>query len=360
MDTLVYALMKKGDKALDERITNLSTIGRYLSSWNATTGLPSTNPTTMPYPYRTGDYYIVSTVGATNYKPNGSSYTGTASTTVETEQINVLDIYYYDGAGWTLLSSATVLATKADITYVDAQDNAVKTYAITQDGKRARNNITSNLANLPTAIAEQNLDKYGYSIGDYFVGTSGYYYHLADMDTYYGGYNNSAVVNTHHCGVVVDTKSVCQWDASGTTTNYSSSTLHSILSGTALTNIKNDLTALFGDWSSHMVARTEIDNSVGGWGTTWSGLANTLICALTEVQVYGARVFGCDGHQTGTGCKPLELFMKYRHNEIIGNTWLWIRSLSSSSQACAVDGGGNASRDAVAHSARGVGLILLK
>ena len=77
--------------------------------------------------------------------------------------------------------------------------------------RRTRNNITSNLSNLTTAIAEQNLEKYGYTIGDYFVGASGYYYYLADMDTYYGGYSNMAVVPTHHCGIVVDSKSTCQW-----------------------------------------------------------------------------------------------------------------------------------------------------
>ena len=79
---------------------------------------------------------------------------------------------------------------------------------IDNNSRRTRRNITSDLTNLPTAITEQDLAKYGYSIGDYFVGASGYYYYLADMDTNYGGYNTNAVVNTHHCGIVVDTKSM--------------------------------------------------------------------------------------------------------------------------------------------------------
>lgn len=224
--------------------------------------------------------------------------------------------------------------------------------------KRTRRNITSDLANLPTAIAEQNLEKYGYAIGDYFVGTSGYYYHLADMDTNYGGYNNYAVVNTHHCCIVVDTKSTCQWLSEGTVTNYSSSTLHAFLTDTALPNIKSDIAALFGDWESHLLTRTELDNAIGGWGTTWEGLKDCLICAMTEVQMYGSRIFGVDGHQTGSGCKALELFRKYRFNEIYGNVSVWLKSLLSDSIACGAYNNGNAFIYSVSSSLRASGLIL--
>lgn len=229
---------------------------------------------------------------------------------------------------------------------------------ISNYSRRTRKNITNNLANLSTAIAEQNLEKYGYTIGDYFVGASGYTYHLADMDCNYGGYNSCAVVSTHHCGVVVDTHATSKWADS--VTNYSSSILHTYLSGTVLNNIKSDFNALFGGWSNHLIARTELDNSVGGWGTTWEGLANCLICAMTEVQVYGSRVFGCDGFQTGTGSKPLELFMKYRFNEIYGNTWIWLKSLYSASNACYANYRGVASFNSVGFSSRVSGLILFK
>ena len=224
--------------------------------------------------------------------------------------------------------------------------------------RRTRRNITSDLANLVTAIAEQNLEKYGYAIGDYFVGASGYYYHLADMNTNYGRYNNQAVVNTNHCGIVVDTKSTCQWLSEGTVTNYSSSTLHSFLTNTALPNIKSDIATLFGDWESHLLKRTELDNAIGGWGTTWNGLKDCLICAMTEVQMYGSRVFGADGHQTGTGSKALELFRKYRFNEIYGNNAVWLKSLVSASSACSAGNGGDAGSISVSQSRLASGLIL--
>ena len=249
-----------------------------------------------------------------------------------------------------------------------ATDGQVLTYNGTsneweaQDSKggitgRTRRDITSDLTNLLTAIAEQDLAKYGYAIGDYFVGASGYYYYLADMNTNYGGYNNLAVVNTKHCGIVVDTKSTCQWLSEGTVTNYSSSTLHSFLTNTALPNIKSDIATLFGDWESHLLKRAERDNSVGGWGD-WNGLNDCLICALTEVQMYGTRVFGTNGYQTGSGCKALELFRKYRFNEIYGNVSIWLKSLISDSIACSANNAGHANNVAVSNSYTASGLIL--
>lgn len=91
---------------LKQQIDNVATIGRYLSQWDCTTGLPATNPTTLPYEYHRGDYYRVGTVGdtgVTRYKPSGTQYTGVASTEVETEtDIKPDDIYFYDGAVWIL------------------------------------------------------------------------------------------------------------------------------------------------------------------------------------------------------------------------------------------------------------------
>ena len=224
--------------------------------------------------------------------------------------------------------------------------------------RRTRRNITSDLENLPTAITEQDLAKYGYAIGDYFVGASGYYYYLADMDTNYGGYNNQAIVNTHHCGIVVDTKLTCQWLSSGNFTNYSSSTLHSFLTNTALPNIKSDIATLFGDWESHLLKRTELDNAIGGWSTNFDGLKDCLICAMTEVQMFGSRIFGADGNQTGTGCKALELFRKYRYNEIYGNISIWLKSIVSTSKACGASVNGRAYDDSISSSLRASGLIL--
>lgn len=226
-------------------------------------------------------------------------------------------------------------------------------------GSRTRTNITNNLSNLSKAVAEQNLEKYGYSIGDYFTGASGYEYILADMDTYFGGYNNnSAVVSTHHVGILVNTKQQSKYQESGNVTSYADSTLHSFLTTTVLDKVKSDFTTLFGNWNNHLLAHNLLNNSIGDWGTpTW--IENNYIEVLTEVQIYGSRVFGADGYQTGTGCKKLTVFDKFRYNQILGNIWFWLRSLISASSACCADSdGSSANRSSVRIPGWVVALIL--
>lgn len=89
---------------IQDQIDDLQARGRFLSLWNGATGLPETDPSgTLPFEYKTGDYYIVdNTSSTTNYRPNGSTYTGDASTTVETEPVAANDVYYYDGTNWLL------------------------------------------------------------------------------------------------------------------------------------------------------------------------------------------------------------------------------------------------------------------
>ena len=94
-------------KELNDRIQNLASIGKYLAMWDSTTGLPTTNPVTMPYTYTTGDYYVISKIGETNYMPNGATYSGTASTTeyTGTDELNIGDFFYYDGTVWSLMKN---------------------------------------------------------------------------------------------------------------------------------------------------------------------------------------------------------------------------------------------------------------
>jgi len=104
------------------QIDNLEARGRFLSVWNSTTGLPATNPGTLPFVYKTGDYYIVGVTGTTNYKPTGSSYTGAASSIIETESVASNDVYYYDGTNWILQINTQREVTFASITG-DPDDN---------------------------------------------------------------------------------------------------------------------------------------------------------------------------------------------------------------------------------------------
>lgn len=235
--------------------------------------------------------------------------------------------------------------------------------------KRTRRNISSDLANLTPAIAEQNLEKYGYEIGDYFDGPSSavdgtnytYRYTLADPDTFYGGYTSYAVLGTHHATVVVDTGANVQWNTSANTdTGYVGSNLHSYLVDKVLPKVKSDFTSLFGDWSTHLIPHSKLyrtNNNRWGWG--WSN--DQYISALTSVQIHGAAICDMDGTDTGEGNKPLAVFQQYFYPEILGNQNNWLRSVSAAGYPCIAANGGFATGSFSAAASFGaVGLIIFK
>lgn len=248
------------------------------------------------------------------------------------------------------------MANARTIKIPDANGNLVSYPIKDAINKRTRRNITNDLTNLPTAIAEQNLEKYGYSEGDYFLGTTGgstYEYILADPDTYYGGYSNNAVVATHHYGVIVNTHLTSAWGDPAT--GYKDSTLQAKLAGEVLTKVKNDLTALFGDWQSHLLSHKKLMTNNASTGWEW---VEALISALSEVQVYGSTIMSMNGYQEGEACRQLKVFRKYRFNEIFGNIYVWLKNLFSASNACDANYGGHAGHNGVSAAYYVVGLIL--
>lgn len=226
--------------------------------------------------------------------------------------------------------------------------------------RRTQRNITTDLANLPTAVAEQNLEKYGYTIGDYFVGNSGYTYFLADMNTFRGANNDYAVINQNHIAIVVKTGANSKWnDTNDTSTGYAGSVLHSYLSGAVLNNIKSDMIALFGGSTGleHLLSHKLL------WTTatsSWEWSAAQYISALTEPQVYGTNVWAIDGYQTGEAWKLLELFKKFSYMEVLGWIWFWLRSICSASSACDANSDGYAGYAGASASGGVVGLIVFK
>lgn len=125
-----------------------ATRGRFLALWNCATGLAESNPPSSPYPYGAGDYYIVGTVGTTNYKPSGSSYViGTASTTVETDDVAVNDTYYYDGTNWNLQKNT---ATTVDQTYDPTSPKAQSGVAIAGASFQTTTNLVTSVSSAST------------------------------------------------------------------------------------------------------------------------------------------------------------------------------------------------------------------
>ena len=156
------ALSANQGKVLQDEITHLQGIGRFLSLWDATTGLAETNPPVSPYTYKTGDYFIVGVVGATNYKPSGSSYTtGVASTTVETETIEVGNVYYYDGTTWKLQAGGgggtitDVLVNGSSVVNAGVASVTVPVEDVQQNGTSL---VTSGVANIPNAVIFRDWD----------------------------------------------------------------------------------------------------------------------------------------------------------------------------------------------------------
>lgn len=236
------------------------------------------------------------------------------------------------------------------------------------DAITARNprNISSDLSNLITAVSEQNLEKYGYKIGDYFDGTSqssnNFRYWLADMDTFYGGYDYYAVESVHHIGIVVDTNTNSQWYTGSDITDvgYNDSTLHAYLSGTVLNIVKADMIALFGGSTGleHLLGQTKLWNKLGTWYWSDENTHSQYIAALTEAQLTGTRIWSADNFQQGEGHKHLKIFDKYCYNQIFGWKHIWLRSISSSSGACGALNHGDVNYRGVTASIGAVGLIL--
>ena len=256
----------------------------------------------------------------------------------------------------THIGDLTQLDTTAKTSLVAAINEAVT--LIGNEHRRTRRDITTDLDNLVTAVSEMDLAKYGYAIGDYFTGASGYTYILADKNTFKGTVTPYCIAG-NHIGIVVDTHQTSQWhtgDASNV--GYAGSSLHTYLTGTVLTNIKSDLTALFGDWSSHLISHSKLlTTALANW--SWS--TDQYIAALSCTQLDAGTQWVANGYQEGEASKSLELFRKYKWTEIFGSEYPWTRCLSNysgGSYACdAADNGALDGNGSVARAYYAVGLI---
>lgn len=136
------ALSANMGKILQDQINELKSMWRFLSTWDCTTGLPITDPLDDPYDYRVWDYYIVSSVGTTNYRPSGAIYIAwVASTTVEIAQVKINDWYLFDGQTW-ILQSQNQIVINIDTALSTTSTNAVENRVITNAINTKQNTIT--------------------------------------------------------------------------------------------------------------------------------------------------------------------------------------------------------------------------
>ena len=113
------ALSANQGKELKSLIDTYVWLGRFLSLWDASSGQPISFPLSIPYTYKTWDWFMVEVVSSTNYKPSGSSYTGGASTTIDSvNNVEVRDVYIYDGTDWLFQKNNETQVSFSDIAWV--------------------------------------------------------------------------------------------------------------------------------------------------------------------------------------------------------------------------------------------------
>lgn len=181
---------KSADDTLQDQIDTLSARGRFLSLWDATTGLAESTPQISPYIYKTGDYFIVDKVGETNYRPTGTEYViGQASTELETEELATDDVYYFDGATWHLQINHGKTVSFANLAGQPSDNTALKNAL---DGKQ--NNLTAGVGisinNNTVSNTYTSLDKYTSFSGSPLNAEQSFIYKSTSGDYLRGNFGN--------------------------------------------------------------------------------------------------------------------------------------------------------------------------
>lgn len=229
----------------------------------------------------------------------------------------------------------------------------------------------SELIRLSSAVAEQNLEKYGFKVGDSFtIGTRDYV--IAGLNPMKGT-STSYRLTENHVGLIVIPHTTQKWNESGNTytggdgrgEGYANSDLHHYLVNTLLPLVQGDL------GSSHVLAHNKLlSNAVNQTGTNkmgsvtgcssgW-GWVSSYISALSEVQVYGATVWSSSGFDTGEACRQLDVFRVYNHTEIFGGEYPWLRDVVSASYAADARSTGRADFGTASNANSVAALVLFK
>lgn len=208
---------------------------------------------------------------------------------------------------------------------------------------------------LKQAVAGQNLEKYGLKPGDQKT-INGHTYVIAGLNPMKGT-TTPYRVTTNHVGLIVIPHTKQKWNESGNTytgadgrgAGYLNSDLHYYLKNTLLPLVNTDLGAA--NLIGHSKLLTNAVNQNGynksgeatGCSSNWTWEADCKICALSEVQVYGAAIWSSSGYDTGEACRQLEVFQAYSHTEIFGGEYPWLRDVVSASSAAFAYNDGRAS-----------------
>ena len=226
------------------------------------------------------------------------------------------------------------------------------------------------LATLKQAVADQNLEKYGLKVGDYKT-INGHDYVIAGLNVMKGT-TTPYRLTANHVGLIVIPHTTQKWNVSGNTytgadnrgAGYKNSDLHYYLVNTLLPLVQTDLGAANLLKHSKLLSNAVNQSGINRYGEAtgcssgWEWVADQYICALSEVQVYGATVWSSSGYDTGEACRQLDVFRHFNHTEIFGGEYPWLRDVVSASSAAHAYITGNASTNA-ASDARYVAALVL-
>ena len=280
----------------------------------------------------------------------------------------------------------------ADKEELKALVNDYQDFKLMYENRRERKRFTNKddfVARLKLAVADQNLERYGLKVGDYYSTTHAYSGKTITYNYVIAGLNTMRGTSTpyrlgiDHVGIIVDTNDTHAWNTAGNThtsqnkhstdgiwatgtsaAGYASCDLQYYLETTVLPNVESDLGA--SNLKGHSKLYSNAVNtsgynrfgSAGGCSSGWDWYTNQKICALSEVQVYGSIVWSSSGYDTGEACRQLDVFRVYNMNEIFEGRYPWLRDVASSSYACGVYDYGYASNSTASYARYVAALIL--
>jgi len=229
---------------------------------------------------------------------------------------------------------AALLEDPSKIIYYDnaATRSAAYHNSMPPRGKNLGSSITS--AQL-AAIAGRTYD--GLWLGDYWV-INGHTHTIVSFEPYWNVGDTN--MQRGHIGVVSDGGWSSAWYSSNDTSKgYVSTeegTIRKYIKDTVRPAIRTD----FG--TSHVLSYRALYPSTysSGVATGWAWV-DADVELLSEVEVYGCRVWGNSGYEVGHSARQLDLYRVKPDAKYIRSRW-WLRDVSSATWACYVSRDGDA------------------
>ena len=197
-------------------------------------------------------------------------------------------------------------------------------------------------------------------LGDYFKVQDGTYnveWEIAGFDTYYQ--KGDTAFTNHHIALIPKTNLLTSKmnDTNDTTGGYYNSYMHQSVIPTIDTNLATIL-------GNHLLARRALLSNAmnkdltSGAGAGWMGSTTgwdwytVKSCLMSEVAVYGSKVFSSGFHDIGEDCERLPIFQFKGHSHT--RQWFWLRAVASGSFFALAYSGGAPGTDGASIAGGGV------